>query len=38
MSRVTFAQKLASIPGYQAGVPKGKAPEAIAGSDIAQLA
>ena len=35
---VTFAQKLAQIPGYQAGVPKGKAPEAISGSDIAQLA
>ncbi len=35
---VTFAQKLAAIPGYQAGVPAGKAPEAIAGSDIAQLA
>ena len=35
---VTFAHKLASIPGYQAGVPKGKAPEAIADSEIAQLA
>jgi histidinol-phosphate aminotransferase len=35
---VTFAQKLASIPGYTAGVPAGKAPEAIADSDIAQLA
>jgi histidinol-phosphate aminotransferase len=35
---VTFAQKLASIPGYVAGVPAGKAPEAIADSDIAQLA
>lgn len=35
---VTFADKLASIPGYQAGVPKGKAPEAIADSEIAQLA
>jgi histidinol-phosphate aminotransferase len=35
---VTFADKLASIPGYQAGVPKGQAPEAIAGSEIAQLA
>jgi histidinol-phosphate aminotransferase len=35
---VTFAEKLASIPGYQAGVPKGKAPEAIANSGIAQLA
>lgn len=35
---ITFAEKLASIPGYTAGVPKGKAPEAIADSDIAQLA
>ena len=35
---ITFAQKLAAIPGYQAGVPKGKAPEAIADSEIAQLA
>jgi histidinol-phosphate aminotransferase len=35
---VTFAHKLAAIPGYTAGVPAGKAPEAIAGSDIAQLA
>jgi histidinol-phosphate aminotransferase len=35
---VTFAHKLAAIPGYTAGVPSGKAPEAIAGSDIAQLA
>jgi len=34
----TFAKKLAAIPGYQAGVPAGKAPEAIASSDIAQLA
>jgi histidinol-phosphate aminotransferase len=35
---VTFAEKLARIPGYQAGVPKGQAPEAIAAGDIAQLA
>ncbi len=35
---ITFAERLASIPGYQAGVPKGKAPEAIADSGIAQLA
>ena len=35
---VTFAEKLARMPGYQAGVPKGKAPEAIAGEGIAQLA
>jgi histidinol-phosphate aminotransferase len=35
---VTFAEKLAAIPGYTAGVPKGKAPEAIADSAIAQLA
>jgi histidinol-phosphate aminotransferase len=35
---VTFAQKLAAIPGYVAGVPAGKAPEAIADEGIAQLA
>ena len=35
---VTFAEKLQRIPSYQAGVPKGKAPEAIADSEIAQLA
>jgi histidinol-phosphate aminotransferase len=35
---VTFAEKLARIPGYQAGVPTGQAPEAIVGSQIAQLA
>ncbi len=35
---VTFAERLARIPGYQAGVPTGKAPEAIAASGIAQLA
>jgi histidinol-phosphate aminotransferase len=35
---VTFAEKLARIPGYQAGVPTGQAPEAIAGGEIAQLA
>jgi histidinol-phosphate aminotransferase len=35
---ITFSEKLASIPGYTAGVPKGQAPEAIAGSEIAQLA
>jgi histidinol-phosphate aminotransferase len=35
---VTFAEKLARIPGYQAGVPTGKAPEAIAEAGIAQLA
>lgn len=33
-----FAKKLAEIPGYQAGVPQGKAPEAVKGEDIAQLA
>src|SRR6476469_8486608 len=27
---VTFAEKLARMPGYQAGVPTGQAPEAIA--------
>ena len=35
---VTFAEKLARIPGYQAGVPTGQAPEAIAAGQIAQLA
>jgi histidinol-phosphate aminotransferase len=35
---VTFAEKLARMPGYQAGVPTGQAPEAIAAGDIAQLA
>ncbi len=35
---VTFAEKLTRIPGYQAGVPTGQAPEAIAAGGIAQLA
>jgi histidinol-phosphate aminotransferase len=35
---VTFAEKLARMPGYQAGVPTGQAPEAIASGAIAQLA
>jgi len=35
---VTFSEKLARIPGYQAGVPTGQAPEAIAAGEIAQLA
>jgi histidinol-phosphate aminotransferase len=35
---VTFAEKLARIPGYQAGVPTGQAPEAVASGGIAQLA
>jgi histidinol-phosphate aminotransferase len=35
---VTFAEKLTRIPGYQAGVPTGQAPEAIAAGEIAQLA
>jgi histidinol-phosphate aminotransferase len=35
---VTFAEKLARMPGYQTGVPAGKAPEAIAAGGIAQLA
>ena len=35
---VTFAEKLARMPGYRAGVPTGKAPEAIAAGEIAQLA
>ena len=35
---VTFAEKLARMPGYQAGVPTGQAPEAIVSGSIAQLA
>jgi histidinol-phosphate aminotransferase len=35
---VTFAEKLARMPGYQAGVPTGQAPEAIAAGGLAQLA
>jgi histidinol-phosphate aminotransferase len=35
---VTFAEKLARMPDYQAGVPTGQAPEAIASGNIAQLA
>jgi histidinol-phosphate aminotransferase len=35
---VTFAEKLARMPGYQAGVPTGQAPETLAASGIAQLA
>jgi histidinol-phosphate aminotransferase len=35
---VTFAEKLARMPGYQAGVPTGQTPEAIAAGGIAQLA
>ncbi len=35
---VTFAEKLARMPGYQAGVPTGQAPEAIASGSLAQLA
>jgi histidinol-phosphate aminotransferase len=35
---VTFAEKLARMPGYQAGVPAGQAPESLAASGIAQLA
>jgi histidinol-phosphate aminotransferase len=35
---ITFAEKLARIPGYQAGVPTGQAPEQIAAGEIAQLA
>jgi histidinol-phosphate aminotransferase len=35
---VTFAEKLARMPGYQAGVPTGQAPDAIAATGIAQLA
>jgi histidinol-phosphate aminotransferase len=35
---VTFAEKLARMPGYQAGVPTGQAPEQVAAGGIAQLA
>jgi histidinol-phosphate aminotransferase len=35
---ITFAEKLARMPGYQAGVPTGQAPEAVASGNIAQLA
>src|ERR1700749_2343133 len=35
---ITFAERLARMPGYQAGVPTGQAPEAIAAGGIAQLA
>jgi histidinol-phosphate aminotransferase len=35
---ITFAEKLARIPGYQAGVPTGQAPEQVAAGEIAQLA
>src|SRR5262245_33062544 len=35
---ITFAEKLARMPGYQAGVPTGQAPAAIASGTIAQLA
>src|SRR6201999_3881763 len=35
---VTYAEKLSRMPGYQAGVPTGQAPEAIAAGGIAQLA
>jgi histidinol-phosphate aminotransferase len=35
---ITFAEKLARIPGYQAGVPTGQAPEQVASGEIAQLA
>src|SRR3954469_23246762 len=35
---ITFAEKLARMPGYQTGVPTGQAPEAIASGNIAQLA
>jgi histidinol-phosphate aminotransferase len=35
---VTFADKLARMPSYRAGVPAGKAPEAVVSEGIAQLA
>ena len=38
MVTVTFAEKLARMPGYRAGVPAGHTPEQVAGGDVAQLA
>jgi histidinol-phosphate aminotransferase len=38
MTPVTFAERLARMPGYQAGVPTGQDPEAVDSSGIAQLA
>ncbi len=35
---ITFAEKLARIPGYQPGAPEGKTPEAVASGDAVQLA
>lgn len=35
---VIFSDKLRHIPGYRAGVPKGKSAEAVAASDLIQLA
>lgn len=35
---VTFAEKLARMPSYRAGVPVGQAPESVASEGIAQLA
>ena len=35
---VTFAEKLARMPGYQAGVPTGHSPEQVVSAGIAQLA
>ena len=35
---IRFSKKLEQIPGYTAGVPAGKAPEAIVAEEIAQLA
>jgi len=35
---VTYSAKLAQIPGYKAGVPKGKSAEAVAASDLIQMA
>ncbi len=35
---VTFAEKLARMPGYRAGVPTGHSPEQVVSAGIAQLA
>jgi histidinol-phosphate aminotransferase len=38
LAHMEFAKRLASIPGYVAGAPAGKAPESLADEGIAQLA
>ncbi len=38
MTKVRYAKRVARMPGYKAGVPKGTAPEQIAAGNLAQLA